>query len=458
MDTSDLNLFLLAVIARTREYSDVAFSPGHYDQQNFVHITAMACGWAPAGGCAASLATLEESDLKPGQRTYVPEIRQRAQALHSAVAALESAGADHDRLAAAGRTVIESLPRDNSGISIDKDLWLTVYQGVLVRTEQLLAAQPTAVRQDLFDMLTVPAAEFQVRDRLLVAVMSAGGIDGSAWLDRLGDHTYLRFKGMRPIRRWTGEIIRAGGPDGRAHPAALATWRRSVLEECVSSEGDAEFRMWPTPNVGEPWADCVFSDIEAMPGEARTAWQALLAHCAGEKTRARPAARWLKTGGALLDAVGVDAFTDRFDDWISLVGLDRSLPLRGSWECCERHFTEEPQHAMDRVNVGLLVGLLWIRATCPPSEDLVRGLATVAERATRKVPGVGPASPKLANQAATLLADSDHPAALQQLVRLAEALDYQRTLNIVEDGLNKRAAELGVTRDELEETARAEGA
>ncbi|MCY9555970.1 hypothetical protein M5W98_30735, partial [Paenibacillus apiarius] len=108
---------------------------------------------------------------------------------------------------------------------------------------------------------------------------------------------------------------------------------------------------------------------------------------------------------------------------------------------------------IDRYNVGLLWGLIWMRTMCQPSEQTLRSLGQIAERAARKISGHGPASPKLANVAVAALVDTDHPAALAQLARLSSRLTYKSTLRLVEKGLARHAEARGISREDVEEMA-----
>ncbi|MEU8182104.1 DUF4132 domain-containing protein [Micromonospora sp. NPDC049047] len=318
---------------------------------------------------------------------------------------------------------------------------------------QLLAAQPVPVRQALFDEWTVPGQDSNQLYGRIRALLSGGGLTGSGWLDRLGGQAWLGFgRWSRLLVTFTRESLRTEYLAGRSHPAALATWRRTRIEFSFRDMGDEDAAMWPTVNVGEKWADRAIAEIEAMSEERRSRWQALLSHCLLGADKARPTAAWQKSARALLDAVGVDEFTDRLDDWLPLVGLPRSLPLRMT-TCCPGHIDDFPPRLADRHNVGVLWGLLWMRAMCPPSEETLRSLGHIAERAARKVPGHGPSSPKLANVAVAVLVDTEHPAALAQLARLASRLTYKSTLRIVEKGLTKHAEALGVGREDVEEMA-----
>ncbi|MGC4849881.1 DUF4132 domain-containing protein [Micromonospora sp. DT15] len=454
MSDSDPELALRELIATGTGWCEQAVgSDSRYDRREYARQVAALCALAPAGRGPVLLAALNDPDgpydLVPAQRELLPETTEHVQVLGAALADLDDADADPDRWVAAALTLIKYRPqRPYMG-----EPWDGARRKTWARAEKFLAGRPVRVRQAVFDGLTVPGEDSDGRLKLIKIVLSGGGLDSAGWLDRLSGQAWLGFN------RWswgltdlTWESIQAQARAGRTHPAALATWRRTRIERGsyhLSDEGD---RMWPIPNVGERWADRAVADIEAMPEECAAAWHALLVHCPLGADKAKPTTAWRKTGRSLLDAVGGDEFTARLDDWLPLVGQARTLPLRMT-TCCPGHLADASPRTIDRYNVGLLWGLIWMRAMLPPSEETLRSLAHIAERAARKIPGHGPASPKLANLAVAVLVDTDHPAALAQLARLASRLTYKSTLRIVEKGLTKHAEARGVGREDVEEMA-----
>ncbi|MEV6344350.1 DUF4132 domain-containing protein [Actinoplanes sp. NPDC051851] len=417
--------------------------------RQFTEHVAMVCGWAPDGTGPGLLAALTDPDgpydLVPLQRQVLPGVVRRTAALTEAVAVLESTDADHDRRVAAAEIASEFQSSGIVGSAYypDGDRWFAAADAMRERAGRLLAAQPVRVRQTLFDAWTAgndrqhPGRE--PRRSLIGHLVAAGGLESTGWLDRLGGH-FLLHSGD-----WTEDLVRTAHRDGRPHPWALATWRRMQIETWKTETGGT---LWPIPNPGEPWADRAIADVEAMTEPHRAAWHALLAHCVSGKDQARPPAAWRKRAGPLLDAVGSADFRVRCDAWLGLVGAARSRPVRTG----RRDDLVDPR-TPDRYNVRLLTGLLWFRAMCPPAEEGLRHLGQIAERATRKLPGQGPASPRLANAAVTALIGADHPAAVAQLARLASRVTYKSTLKLIGKGLDERAAASGIAREDVEEMA-----
>ncbi|GAA1643710.1 DUF4132 domain-containing protein [Actinoplanes couchii] len=433
-----------------KQNRDHTYRADDSELEQFAEHVAMVCGWAPSGTGAALLASLGEFPLVGVQREVMPSAVEQAERLLGAVRTLESADAGHDQRVAAATTATGFLHAGVVGSAYHPadDLWWEATEGMVERAREVLSGQPVEVRQTLFDTWTViegsacPGRE--PFGRLTSSLLTAGGVDGRGWLDRFGAF-FMMYPGD-----WTEPIIRAEHEAGRPHPWALATWRRTRIgrHEPVDSPS-----LWPVPDPGEPWTDRAIAEIEAMPAPDRAAWHALLAHCVNEKDQAKPTATWRRKAGPLLAAVGADVFATHLDGWLALVGAPRSVPGRVVTDYFPVTVGEGSPHTPDRYNIGLLSGLLWARVLCPPAEGAIRSLGRIAERATRKLPGHGPVSPKLANAAVTAMTAMDHPAAVAQLARLASRLTYKSTLTLVGKGLDVRATALGIAREDVEEMA-----
>ncbi|GAA4672847.1 DUF4132 domain-containing protein [Phytohabitans rumicis] len=258
---------------------------------------------------------------------------------------------------------------------------------------------------------------------------------------------------------WYGRQVAGGVPGadallvaefaaGRPWPLALAAVRREAVmfgANHVTALPAAE-PLWPTVNPGEPWADRLIADVEALPEDRRAAWHALFTHATGA-TQARPSDRWRQTGAALVAEVGEADFADRTIGWLALVGKPRSTPLHLGLDDGDHN------QGFDPYNATALRGMVWLLADRPPSPAIVRLLGAMAETALRKVPGIGPRSPKLANAAVYALSRLDDPGAVGELARLCARVTHKGTLKEVEKALNARAAALGVSRDEVDELA-----
>ena len=225
-------------------------------------------------------------------------------------------------------------------------------------------------------------------------------------------------------------------------PAVVAVFRRSALE----AYGTKPLAEWaarltaPALNVGEEWAE------QALRDGTGPDWQALLAHTT-TATAAKPTAKWDKRAGALIDALGADHVREKALPWLALVGRPRTFPLdRGPYE-------PDINSAYDPYNANALRGLGWLLSLLPPHPDTARALGTLVETSLKKVAGLGPRNPKVANAGVVALARIDSEPALAELARLATRVTYKNTAKLIDTALETRAQALGLSREEIEELA-----
>ncbi|MFF4631775.1 DUF4132 domain-containing protein [Streptomyces griseorubiginosus] len=230
-------------------------------------------------------------------------------------------------------------------------------------------------------------------------------------------------------------------------PAVVATVRRSVTHAYQNEDllRTAKKLTEPPVNVGEAWADQALSDAADDSD-----WQALLAHAA-TATAAKPNAKWDQRATPLTTALSTSLGPDRVREtvltWLALVGRPRTLELeRGTYE-------PDVNSAYDPYNANALRGLAWLLSLLPPHPDTARALGTLVETSLKKVAGLGPRNPKVANAGVNALARIDSEAALAELARLATRVTYKNTLKLLDAALETRAAALGLSREEIEELA-----
>ncbi|GAA1963252.1 DUF4132 domain-containing protein [Kitasatospora viridis] len=228
-------------------------------------------------------------------------------------------------------------------------------------------------------------------------------------------------------------------------PAVIATIRRSYLEGWSDPAELADLRAaHPEPafNPGEPWADRALAHLAA----ATPAWRALCAHAA-TAVATKPSRKWLQTGSQLIDAMEPLAVRAAIVEWLELARLPRPVPLRHSYGGATDPLQWDPY------NVDALRGLCWLLSLLPADADSARTLAAVVETALRKLPGVGPRSPRVANAAVYALAQVSGTDGLAQLARLSAKVTAKGTMKQIAAALEARATVLGQSREQVEELA-----
>ncbi|MDQ0750819.1 hypothetical protein QF034_005050 [Streptomyces africanus] len=238
-------------------------------------------------------------------------------------------------------------------------------------------------------------------------------------------------------------LARAELAAGRPLPApVVAVVRRAALDAYRADDLASLARQLTEPalNVGEAWAEQALRDATSPD------WQALLRH-ALTATASKPTAKWDKGARALLGTLGPDAVRERLLSWLALVGRPRTLSLeRRAWE-------PDIDNAYDPYNATALRGLAWLLSLLPPDPGTARALGALVETSLKKVAGLGPRNPKVANAGVVALARVDSEAALAELARLATRVTYKNTAKLLDTALEARATALGLGREEIEELA-----
>ncbi|MFC8361779.1 DUF4132 domain-containing protein [Streptomyces griseorubiginosus] len=329
--------------------------------------------------------------------------------------------------------------------------WTGLWDGVLDRVRRLPPEGRSRVADGLVTQYHSEQAGPNARENalILLGIVSRDlpphdrlAAERVALLDRISrQHSF--WYGARYENLIEAELA-AGRPIA---PAVVATVRRSVQHAYHNEDlvRMAKKLTEPPVNVGEAWADQALRDAADDPE-----WRALLVHAA-TATAAKPNAKWDQRATALTTALTTSLGPDRVREtvltWLALVGRPRTLELeRGTYE-------PDVNGAYDPYNANALRGLAWLLSLLPPHPDTARALGALVETSLKKVAGLGPRNPKVANAGVNALARIDSEAALAELARLATRVTYKNTLKLLDAALETRAAALGLSREEIEELA-----
>ncbi|MFF9114445.1 DUF4132 domain-containing protein [Streptomyces massasporeus] len=346
-----------------------------------------------------------------------------------------------------GRVADEALRVMDSS----RGAWGAGWEKVLDQLRALSAEHRRELLHALADRFHQAGDDTEARCRhLALCTLIAEGLDGA---EPLADDPLAaeRRKALDDLARcrsfWYGTrfevLVRAELAVGRPLPApVVAVVRRAALDAYRGADLVVLARQLTDPvlNVGEAWAEQALSDATTPD------WQALLAH-ALTATASKPTAKWDEQARALLNTLGTDRVRDTVLAWLALVGRPRSLPLeRQEWE-------PDINNAYDPYNATALRGLAWLLSLLPPHTGTARALGALVETSLKKVAGLGPRNPKVANAGVIALARIDSEAALAELARLATRVTYKNTAKLLDTALEARATALGLSREEIEELA-----
>ncbi|MFC8428826.1 DUF4132 domain-containing protein [Streptomyces sp. NPDC057253] len=329
----------------------------------------------------------------------------------------------------------------------NKGNWTGLWDGVLARVHDLPPQARSRIADGLVTQYHSAQAGPNARENalILLGIVSRDlpphdrlAAERVALLDGISRHHSFWY-GARYEHLIEAELA-AGRPIA---PAVVATVRRSVLHAYQNEDlpRTAKKLTEPPLNVGEAWAEQALRDAA---GDSE--WQALLAHTA-TATAAKPNAKWDQRATALIAALGPDRVRETALPWLALAGRPRTFELeRGPYE-------PDVNSAYDPYNANALRGLAWLVSLLPAHPDTARALGALVETSLKKVAGLGPRNPKVANAGVNALARIDSEAALAELARLATRVTYKNTLKLLDAALEARAAALGLSREEIEELA-----
>jgi hypothetical protein len=197
---------------------------------------------------------------------------------------------------------------------------------------------------------------------------------------------------------------------------------------------------------GEAWSDAAISEIEAMEGEGREAWIALLQHCT-RAGGAKPGVKWSRGANAMLEKIGRQSFESAVVRWFPLVERPRTTPVerRTQW-------LPDPNLLILDKNADILKGLAWLCAGSD-SAGVARALGTLALSAYRKVPQVGPRCVRVGNACVWALGAMPNAVGVGQLAMLRARIKFGTAQKGIEKALDNAAGQAGMSLQEIEEVS-----
>lgn len=332
------------------------------------------------------------------------------------------------------------------------------------------AALPAGFRQETSALwLASPAgwalANHWNADACLVVLISQlarrrlpySAADLCAIVDPLGQLSTWNGLPVRGILRAVERQVTEGGLAPEVREAlvrmrdATSRHRRSHAEtRAVAAQLDALLAEAPAAGVeigtDDDWGVAARDALAALPVAERAPWLALLAH-AQTATAAKPSAAWLAAARRCIATLGEAQFTARAIAWLGLLGAPSSNQVRKGL-----HWTPVPRVVPTEGNATLLRGLVWCCAVVDDAA-LARAVAAAAEACFKKIPYVGARSTKVGNACLYALGTMPGPHGAEQLVSLQRQLKQPSARGRLDATLDRSAAGVGLSRDDLEDRA-----
>ncbi len=225
----------------------------------------------------------------------------------------------------------------------------------------------------------------------------------------------------------------------------IAMLRRSGINESATDSSLPSLLnklVIPPINAGEVWAEALLHDLKTF--DNIKIWQEILWHANAKFSK--PNVSWEKTALGLLKKIGTETFAKHALSWLEKVGQPRTQTLENA------PFARGDANLLfDSFNTRVARGLAWFVALLPESEQAARVMAYLTLTSLKKVAGVGPRDPMLANAGVFALGRMSSLFAVGQLARLKTRVTFKTTLKEIEKALENAAQRQGISKADLEE-------
>jgi Domain of unknown function (DUF4132) len=197
----------------------------------------------------------------------------------------------------------------------------------------------------------------------------------------------------------------------------------------------------------EAWTRYLRSHLERLDRPARTVWQTLLLHC-NTAGQSKPSRKWLQQAEVLISAIGPAGFATVLSGLLAEIGKPGTPQIKRLYNA---EFNLDSTLIHD-THSDLLRGLVWC-ASLIPDDNLIVSVGDAATACFKKIPDIGPRSPKIGNACLYTLSASSSGAAVGQLSRIKTRAKHASIRNQLAKAFDVAAEKTGMTEAEMEEVA-----
>lgn len=201
----------------------------------------------------------------------------------------------------------------------------------------------------------------------------------------------------------------------------------------------------------DPLAAYVNPAVDNMKPEERNGWYQLLA-MAQKASGSKPSQKYLDEAKKIITALGTDKYKKTLHEWLQFLVHLKEKEEQQSHVYGEHTYIHITYEYITPVNADVVKGLVW---TCAHFHDntTIQTIASLAERAYKKIPGKGPTAASIGNACLYVLYKSKGLDGIGQLSRLRLRIKQGSTQNQIDKYLQAAAEEQGVTVSEIEDMA-----
>jgi hypothetical protein len=201
----------------------------------------------------------------------------------------------------------------------------------------------------------------------------------------------------------------------------------------------------------DDFADYANDIIKNIPENERLNWFKLMA-VSQKASGAKPSKKYMDESKELIKEFGQDKFKKILNEWISAITVFKEKEITHVNTYNNQEYTYTNYEFLAAPNIEMIKGFVWMSAHFHDKTTLIN-VASLAERAFRKIPGKGPAAPAVGNACLYALANSKGLDGVGHLSRLKLRIKQSSTQNLIDKYLNEAAEKEGVTVYEIEDMA-----
>ncbi|WP_394749343.1 DUF4132 domain-containing protein [Spongiimicrobium salis] len=224
---------------------------------------------------------------------------------------------------------------------------------------------------------------------------------------------------------------------------------RVKIEKLLFETNNTEGRTAPYHLPDDRLGKLINGAIETLPERQKDAWYALF-HLCIKANASRPSQKYLKSTSAAIDAIGIAKYKAMVHPWLDYVIGLKEIETVVEQVYNNHTYTYSTYEFMHEKTSVFLKGLVWSLCKFHDSKTL-NLVGQLAERAFRKIPGVGPAAAAVGNACLYVLGHTRGLEGVSHLSRLKLKIKQNGTKNLIIKYLEEASNKLGVSAAEVEE-------
>lgn len=191
--------------------------------------------------------------------------------------------------------------------------------------------------------------------------------------------------------------------------------------------------------------------IKAMSDDVRQKWFVLML-LSQRGSASKPSDKFLSESRKAIKDVGDDFFKQQITTWFQFIINLKEEVTEHRETFSSREYIFYSSEFINTINIDMIKGFIWM---CTPfyNKSMLLQIASLADRAFKKIPEKGPASAGIGNACLYVLANVKGLDGVGHLSLLKLRIKQSNTQSLIEKYLQQAAKEQGVSLEEIEDMA-----